>query len=74
MPKCFDCLGEERSELNWTKLHEKGFSEGKKIPAVKFKAATKIVPKISCVEISGNEISSGEIGRGENIMHQNLTR
>ena len=54
-------------------MHEKAFSEIKKIPAAKFNAATKISVKISCIEISGDGISSGEIRRGKN-MCQNLTR
>ena len=34
----FDYLGEERSELNRTKMREKEFSEGEEFPAAKFKA------------------------------------
>ena len=37
-PKYFGYLGEERSALNRTKLHEKVFSERKKFPAAKFNA------------------------------------
>ena len=37
----FDYSGEERSELNWIKMHEEMFSEGDKLPAAKFNAAKK---------------------------------
>ena len=54
----FDYLGEERSELNWTKTYEKVFSEGETFSA----------PKKIGGENSVDEISRGEIGRGANIM------
>ena len=66
----FDYLGEELSERNRTKLHEKVFSEVEKFPAVKFNGTKKIAAKISCGENSGDEISRSEIGCGENIMRQ----
>ena len=66
----FYYLGEELSERNRTKLHEKVFSEVEKFPAVKFNGTKKIAAKISCGENSGDEISRSEIGCGENIMRQ----
>ena len=48
-------------ELNWTKMHEKVFSEGEKFPAAKLNAAKKIAAEMSCRENYGDEISSGEI-------------
>ena len=49
----FGYLGEERSELNRTKLHEKVFSNREEFPAAKFNATTNIAAKISCVEKGG---------------------
>ena len=49
----FDYLDEERSELNWTKMHQKLLSEGEKFSAAKFvpNFYQKIVPIFFLLEI-----------------------
>ena len=55
-------------ELNWTKMHEKGFSEGKKFPAPKFNAVKMAYGEISddesfpMAKYTATKISQGKTG------------
>ena len=78
-------LVKERSELFWTKMHEKVFLEGDEF---KFNAGKKIVvkmsysenwtrrkyhaPKFNAAKIPCGEISGGKISCGENFPRGNF--
>ena len=76
MPKGFDYLSEEQSELNrselkLTKINEKVLFEGEKFSSAKFNAEKIFAAKMSYGKKSGDELSSGETGL-ENILRRNL--